>query len=89
MSRVTKQLLEWEKDFHGHDYNEVLKCWRLHLGSSEILKFLIASVENKEKGDQESATASCESKYLFYKSKFRNWRYREAPNWFKQARYVI
>ena len=34
-------------DFHGNDRNEVIKCWRLHLGSCEILQKVIQSVDSK------------------------------------------
>ena len=36
LSKVTKHLLDWEKEFHGESKLEVVKCWRLHLGSSHL-----------------------------------------------------
>ena len=33
----------WELKFHNEEPLEVLKCWRLHLGSCEILKLVIQS----------------------------------------------
>ena len=43
LNRITAQLHSWEKDFHNNDHNEVIKCWRLHLGSSDILKSFLIS----------------------------------------------
>ena len=41
LSRVVNKLYQWELDFHDHEHNEVLKCWRLHLGSCDVLKDVI------------------------------------------------
>ena len=41
LSRVINKLHQWELDFHDQDHNEVLKCWRLHLGSCDVLKDVI------------------------------------------------
>ena len=46
LGRCTEQLLRWEKDFHDQCEREVLACWRLHLGSSEVLRWTMESVES-------------------------------------------
>lgn len=43
--RVISKLLDWEMDFHNNDRSEVTKCWRLHLGSSRILKDVLEASE--------------------------------------------
>ena len=44
LGRCTEQLFRWEKDFHDQCEREVLASWRLHLGSSEVLKWVLDSV---------------------------------------------
>ena len=43
LNRISAQLHGWEMDFHNNNHNEVTKCWRLHLGSSDILKSFLIS----------------------------------------------
>ena len=43
LNRISAQLHGWEMDFHNNIHNEVTKCWRLHLGSSDILKSFLMS----------------------------------------------
>ena len=45
LSDVTHQLLRWELDFHDQDRSEALACWRLHLGSSEVCRKVVRSVQ--------------------------------------------
>ena len=45
LNRVTLQLWEWEMDFHNNVATEVIKCLRLHLGSSDILKEVLDSTD--------------------------------------------
>ncbi len=45
LSGVTQQLLRWEEEFHGNDRVEALACWRLHLGSSDVLRAIVRSVQ--------------------------------------------
>jgi hypothetical protein len=75
LHRATAQLLDWEKDFHNGDYNEVVKCWRLHLGSSEVLKKVLDSVKEPDMGDK-----LYNNYYLPLKIKLRRWR-TTGPNW--------
>ena len=44
LAKVTNLLLDFEREIHGNSNIEVLKCWRLHLGSSETMKWVINSV---------------------------------------------
>ena len=74
LNRATDQLLNWEKDFHNHDFNEVVKCWRLHLGSSEVLKTVMDSV-NQESGFWDMLY----NRYLPVKLTIRKWRTESAP----------
>ena len=43
LSKVTKYLYAWEKEIHHLDELEVIKCWRLHLGSSSLTGMIINS----------------------------------------------
>jgi len=44
LNKVSNILLDWEKDLHNLQNLEVLKCWRLHLGSSELTAKIVNSV---------------------------------------------
>ena len=45
LNRCMEQLFRWEKDFHGQNNIEALACMRLHLGSSQVLRKVIKSVQ--------------------------------------------
>lgn len=56
LSRILTQLKGFEQEFHkdyqrGHP--EVLKCWRLHLGSTDILKAVINAVKTASKQNEQ------------------------------------
>ena len=38
LNRVIEKLYQWELEIHNSDAEEVLKCWRLHLGSCDVFK---------------------------------------------------
>ena len=71
LSRVVNKLHQWELDFHDHEHTEVLKCWRLHLGSCDVLKDVIAA----QNYDSNSTLNSITNKiYLPIKNKWRDLR---------------
>ena len=83
------QLQQFEHDIHGGDKIEILKCWRLHLGSSEILKIVMNSVEDRVEATSHTSKL-IEEKVLFYRNEFRNWRNRDAPScWKNFLNYLI
>ena len=43
LNSVIEKLYQWELEFHNNDEQEVLKCWRLHLGSCDVFKMVIAA----------------------------------------------
>ena len=52
LHRYTSKFQEWELEFHNQEPLEVLKCWRLHLGSCEILKAVVRSFHGPSIGEQ-------------------------------------
>ena len=46
---VTKQLLKWEMSLHDMSKREVLRFWRLHLGTSHQTGVIISSVADQNK----------------------------------------
>ena len=53
--QVTKQLFQWELQMHGNTKLEVVKCWRLHLGASNLTGMVINSV-----ADEKTLASRCE-----------------------------
>jgi hypothetical protein len=47
LNKVTRQLKTWELEMHGQNREEVLKCWRLHLGASNLTGMVISSVADE------------------------------------------
>ena len=48
LSNVIKHLYDWEREFHGESRLEVFKCWRLHLGASDLTREIITSVSDEK-----------------------------------------
>merc|ERR1719225_251992 len=71
LAKVTKHLLDWEKELHGESKLEVVKCWRLHLGSSELTHEIINSV-----ADEKSLASRFEGRLYPLRTLFRNCRRR-------------
>ena len=53
--QVTRQLFQWEMQMHGNIKLEVVKCWRLHLGASNLTGMVINSV-----ADEKTLASRCE-----------------------------
>ena len=47
LGKVTKHLLDWEKELHGESKIEVIKYWRLHLGTTDHTRDIINSVADE------------------------------------------
>ena len=47
LGKVTKHLLDWEKELHGESKTEVIKFWRLHLGTTDHTRDIINSVADE------------------------------------------
>jgi len=47
LAKVTNHLFSWEMEMHRHNKLEVIKCWRLHLGSSSLTSNIINSVSDE------------------------------------------
>jgi hypothetical protein len=47
LSKVTQLLLSWEKELHGMNKQEVIKCWRLHLGATQLMLQVVNSVADE------------------------------------------
>ena len=58
MGKIVQKLHQWELDFHDQDPNEVLKCWRLHLGSCDTLKTVIESLNYKYQDNTDDANST-------------------------------
>ena len=71
LAKVTKHLLDWEKELHGESKLEVVKCWRLHLGSSELTHEIINSV-----ADEKTLASRFEGRLYPLRTLFRNCRRR-------------
>ena len=69
LNRYTSKLHAWELQFHNEEPLEVLKCWRLHLGSCEILKAVIQSRE------EPGFTDKLYARILPLRNAIRNWRF--------------
>ena len=48
LAKVVKHLYDFEREFHSENKLEVYKCWRLHLGASDLTKDIIASVADEK-----------------------------------------
>lgn len=64
---VITQLFEWEGQFHRRQRYEVIKCWRLHLGSTMILKSATEAL------DPVSTASRLFDKYLVCKEWLKTW----------------
>ena len=62
-------------DIHHNDRNEILKCWRLHLGSSDILKRVVTYIEanNSANNSTTGGIIRFYNRYLSWKNDFRKW----------------
>ena len=49
LGKVTKQFLKWEMSLHNLNKREVLRFWRLHLGTSHQTRTIIRSVADENK----------------------------------------
>ena len=67
--KVTKQLFMWEMEMHGNTKLEVVKCWRLHLGASNLTGMVINSV-----ADEKTLASRCEATCYPVRNLFRTWR---------------
>ena len=45
---MTRQLFQWEMEMHGNNKLDVVKCWRLHLGASDLTNMVIDSVADEK-----------------------------------------
>lgn len=45
LTQIFKRQLYFSSDFHGQDAREALACWRLHLGSNNLIKKLINAIQ--------------------------------------------
>ena len=45
MTRIMWQLHRWEMEFHCETKNEAVACWRLHIGSTKVLKRVLGSLQ--------------------------------------------
>ena len=71
LSKVTNHLLGWEKEMHGMNKLEVIKCWRLHLGSSALTGMVINSV-----ADEPSLASRCTTTFYPFRQFLRAFRRR-------------
>jgi len=69
LAKVTKQLFQWELQMHGNTKLEVVKCWRLHLGASNLTGMVINSV-----ADEKTLASRCEAKCYPVRNMFRRGR---------------
>ena len=44
-ARVVGQLHRWEMEFHCQTATEAVACWRLHIGSTKVLKAVIRAMQ--------------------------------------------
>ena len=62
-------------DIHNNERKEVLKCWRLHLGSSDILKKVVEYTEyNGYSADNPGTFIRFYNQCLSWKNACRKWR---------------
>jgi len=66
LNRISAQLHGWEMDFHSNNHNEVTKCWRLHLGSSDILKSFLISFKASSSSEDGASTSGSNRVYNQY-----------------------
>jgi len=71
LAKVTSHLLAWEKEMHGMNKLEVIKCWRLHLGSSALTGMVINSV-----ADEPSLASRCTTTFYPFRQFIRAFRRR-------------
>ena len=44
-AKVVGQLHRWEMEFHCQTATEAVACWRLHIGSTKVLKTVIRAMQ--------------------------------------------
>jgi len=69
LAKVTRQLFQWELQMHGNTKLEVVKCWRLHLGASNLTGMVINSV-----ADEKTLASRCEATCYPVRNMFRRGR---------------
>ena len=81
LNRVIEKLYQWELEFHNSDAQEVLKCWRLHLGSCDVFKMVIAAHDYDAKSTYQ---VFLKKWYLPLKTRWTNWRRSQNPNYLQR-----
>ena len=81
LNRVIEKLYQWELEFHNSDAQEVLKCWRLHLGSCDVFKMVIAAHDYDAKSTYQ---VFLKKWYLPLKTRWTNWRRPQNPNYLQR-----
>ena len=71
LAKVTNYLYGWEKELHHMNKLEVIKCWRLHLGSSALTGMIINSV-----ADKQSLASRCTNTFYPFRQFIRSCRRR-------------
>jgi len=71
LAKVTNHLFGWEKEMHGMNKLEVLKCWRLHLGASALTGMIINSV-----ADEQTLASRCTTTFYPFRQFIRSYRRR-------------
>ena len=71
LSRVINKLYDWELEFHDLEHEEVLKCWRLHLGSCDVLRDTITALHHDSNATMNTWVDKC---WLPFKTWVRNLR---------------
>ena len=71
LAKVTNYLYGWEKELHHMNKLEVIKCWRLHLGSSAFTGMIINSV-----ADEQSLVSCCTNTFYPFRQFLRSCRRR-------------
>ena len=74
LNRITVHLFDWEKCFHDNDRKEVIKCWRLHLGSDDVVRKTLSSLEPG------TCAKFLSNQYLHYKNQFHRWHAEHTSN---------
>ena len=81
LNRVIEKLYQWELEFHNSDAQEVLKCWRLHLGSCDVFKMVIAAHHYDAKSTYQLFLKKW---YLPLKTRWTNRRRSQNPNYLQK-----
>ena len=76
LNRVIEKLYQWELEIHNSDAEEVLKCWRLHLGSCDVFKQVLAAHHYDAKSTYQVILKKW---YLPLKTKWTKWRKPKNP----------